>query len=315
QEAMAQLPDKRAATIYMNVAEMDKLLATAVPPAQEGIVQAIRGILPAYTSIGLAAFATDDGIQVEMVGLHDPLNQAQQDWLAAQTAVPTSDALLPADTAVYLTGQRLDLLWQLLKGSLDGLGYSTADVDEATRLFAGLFGFNPDTELLAALDGEFALALVPAAGDTAVPGLSGVLLATHNQPDKLDGWSASLAAGLSRLGFAASSSDDVYQVANPDGSQLAAYTVSGDQVVVGTDAAGVTAVTTTSASLAAAPVYQGIWTHLPNGARPFLFANVSQLTGLFGLEPGALPIKQAVMGRTSDETISRATLIFIIAEE
>ncbi|MBX3058336.1 MAG: DUF3352 domain-containing protein [Anaerolineae bacterium] len=314
QQTMAELPDKRAATLYVNMAEMDKLLATAVSPDQEGIVQAIRGILPAYTSLGLAAFATDSGIQVEMVGPHGPLTETQQALLVAQTAVPTTDAYLPTDTAVYLPGQRLDLLWQLLKGSLDGLGYSAADVDEATQLFAGLFGFNPDTELLAALDGEFALALVPAAGGTAVPGLSGVLLAEHNQPDRLADQATSLAAGLPRLGFATTNDNDLFQVNNPDGRPLVVYTADGARLIVGTDVAGVTAVTTAANPLTTAPAYQGVWNRLPDEARPLLFANAAPLAGLFNLDPETLPITHAVMGTTSDDTISRATLLLILGD-
>lgn len=314
QQTMAELPDKRAATLYVNMAEMDKLLATAVSPDQEGIVQAIRGILPAYTSLGLAAFATDSGIQVEMVGPHGPLTETQQALLAAQTAVPNTDAYLPTDTAVYLTGQRLDLLWQLLKGSLDGLGYSAADVDEATQLFAGLFGFNPDTELLAALDGEFALALVPAAGGTAVPGLSGVLLAEHNQPDKLADQATSLAAGLPRLGFATTNDNGLFQVNNPDGSPLVVYAADGARLIVGTDVAGVTAVTTAANPLTTAPAYQGVWGRLPDAASALLFANAAPLAGLFNLDPETLPITHAVMGTTSDDAISRATLLLILGD-
>lgn len=315
QETMAQLPDKRAATLYVNMAAANPLLETAVLPEQAGVVQAIRGILPVYTAVGLAAFATNAGIQVELVGLHEPLNETQRAWLAAQTGTRALDAQVSADTAVYLTGQRTDLLWQLLKGSLDGLGYSAADVDEATQLFAGLFGFNPDQDLLAALDGEFALTLLPVEGATAVPGLSGALLATHNQPDNLATWADSLANGLSRLGFAAANSEGVYQVNNADGSPLAAYTVVGDQVVVGTEAAGVTAVTTSSDPLNAAPAYQNAWAHLPDEAKPFLFVNVDQLASLFALDPETMPAHTAVMGRTSDENISRATLILVIGEE
>ncbi|MCL4265289.1 MAG: DUF3352 domain-containing protein [Anaerolineae bacterium] len=315
QETLAQLPDKRAATVYVNMAEADTLLATAVPIDQAGVVQAIRGLLPIYTAIGLAAFATDEGIQVEMVGLHEPLNETQQAWLAAQTAVPTTDTWLPTHTALYLTGQRLDLLWLLLKDSLDGLGYSAADVDEATQLFTGLFGFNPDTDLLAALDGPFALALIPVEGETAVPGLSGVLLAEHNQPENLAGQAASLATGLSRLGFTAVNNDGIYEVSNADGSPLVVYTVDGNNVVVGTEMAGITAVTTTTEPLAAAPHYQGVWAKLPATARPLLFANTSQLAGLFALDPQTLPITQAVMGTTSDNNISRATLMLIIGED
>jgi hypothetical protein len=315
QETISQLPEKQAAILYVNMAEIGPLLDTAVTGAEAGILEAIRGTLPTYTSVGLAAHATDDGIQIEMVGLHEPLNETQRAWLAAQTAVPTTDAHLPADTAVYLTGQRLNLLWQLLKGSLDGLGYSAADVDEATELFAGLFGFNPDSDLLAALDGEFAWAVIPAEGGTAVPDMSAILLAEHNQPDDLVTQAASLAAGLARLGFTAESGDGVYQVHDADGRPLAAYAVDGALVIVGTDVAGVTAVTTATDTLHTAPTYQGIWAHLPRGAKPLLFANISQLAPLLTLDPETLPITQAVMGTASDEAVSRATLILIHKEE
>ncbi len=315
QDTMSQLPEDQAAIIYVNMVEIEPLLDTAVTADNAGIIGAIQGILPIYTSLGLAAHATDAGIQIEMVGLHEPLNETQRAWLAAQTAVPTTDAHLPADTAVYLTGQRLDLLWLLLRDSLDGLGYSAADVDEATELFAGLFGFNPDSDLLAALDGEFALALVSAEGGTAVPGLSAVLLAEHSQPENLAAQAESLAAGLSRLGYAVDNREGVYQLDDPGGNPLAAYAVDEERVVVGTDAAGVTAVIIATDTLTTSSAYQDIWSHLPDGAKPLLFANASQLAPLFALEPEGLPISQIIMGTTSDETTSRASLIFIIKEE
>ncbi|NJN54023.1 MAG: DUF3352 domain-containing protein [Anaerolineae bacterium] len=318
QETMAQLPQERAATLYVHMQEAAELWQTAVPTENQGIIQALQGVQPAYTTLGLAAYATEVGIQAEMVGLHEPLNETQQMLLTAQTAVPTTDTMLPANTAVYLTGQRLDLLWKLLKGSLDGLGYSAADVDEATELFAGLFGFNPDTDLLAALDGPSAVALLPvggeqSVGETAVPGFSVVLLAEHNNPQELPDQAASLAAGLTQLGFEANQTTGVYEVTDPDGRPLAAYTVYGDYLLVGSERVGVTAVTELTTTLANAPGdYQGVWGLLPPNAKPLLFADVTQLTEPFALNADTLPITQAVLGTTSDETISRATLILVL---
>lgn len=315
QETMTNLTDDRAVSVFVNRQEAETLWSTAVPTDSQGVTQAIQGMLPKYTAVGLAAYATEAGIQVDVVGLHDPLTETQQALLAAQSTVPNTDALLPADTAVYLTGQRPDLLWQLLKGSLDGLGYSSADVDEAIELFSGLFGFDPEADLLAALDGPFAVALVPTKAGTAMPGLSATFLAEHNQPDKLKSQAAALAAGLEQIGFSTVLEGEIYQVNDPNDQPEAAYAVDGDYVVVSTDRAGVTAVIDPTNTLAGVSNYQGVWELLPSDAKPLLFADLTQLISLANSEPAQLPVTQVVLGTNSDQTFSRATAILLLAQK
>ncbi len=313
QQTLAQLPDNRAATLYLNGTDLDVFLETAVPATSSGYVQAARGLLPAYTAVGLAAYATADGIQVDMVGLHDELSATHQALRQAQTAETPTDAVLPGATTVYLTGQRLDLVWQLLKGSLAGLGYSAADVDEAMALFARLFGFNPETELLARLDGAYAVALVPTPEGAIDPGLSAVALAAHPDPAALTAQADALAAGLTPLGATATKEGDVYEITTAAGPPLAAYMVHENFLLVGTERAGLTAVVQSVTSLADKPLYQGAWAVLPANALPFLFIDGTQLAAwLPYLAAGSNPITHVVMGIHSNETVSRGTLIFVI---
>jgi hypothetical protein len=319
QEALAQLPEERAATIYLNGADLNAFLATAVPESSAGVVEAIRGVLPTYTAVGMAAYVTEQGIQVDMVGLHAELSEVHQALLAAQTANPErlradtpTAALLPEGTAVYLTGQRADLLWQLLKGSLDGLGYSEADVDEAMELFAGLFGFNPETELLATLDGDYAVALLPAAEGTIGPGLSVVALVEHSDPTTLAQQAESFTAGLELLGVTAVNTNSVHQLSDPDGQPIAAYAIPDGYLLVGTDVAGVTAVTQATSHLNEKPSYQDAWASLPDGTIPVLFVDTGQLAGLLPTGTATNPITQAVFSTYSHEAMSRGTLILEI---
>lgn len=308
QQTLARLAENRALTVYLDDPDLDVFLDALVPEAGAGAVQAIRSILPDYTAVGMAAYATSDGIQVDIVGPHNGLNETQRTLLAAQTAAPAADALLPQATAVYLSGQRPDLLWQLLKGSLGGLGYSEADVDEAMALFTGLFGFNPDTDLLATLNGAYAVALLPTAGGRIEPGLEAIALAEHANPTVLAQQAESLATGLTIFGMQAVTVDNVYQVMDANNQPLAAYTAYDDYLLVGTDAAGVTAVTQATDSLAGKPAYQGAWRVLPDGAAPVLFVDAAALAG--PLPPYLVePIAYAVFGVSSSEEISRGTLI------
>lgn len=303
QETMGQMPADRGATVYVAGEVVDSLLDTAVPAI--GVAQ---GILPTYTAVGMAAFATEAGIQIEMVGPHEPLNETQEAYRAAQTGDHQTAAALPEETAVFLTGQRLDLLWQLAKGSLDSLGYAEADVDEAMQLFAGLFGFNPDTELLASLEGAYSLALL--LPDAEAPGV--VLLAAHEAPGTLNDQAESFAAGLAPVGLAAENANGIYTVTDEEGRPLAAYAVHDGYLVVGNEAGGVTAVTQSTNSLADNPAFQTAWAALPDGTVPVLFMNLAQIPEFLAIEAADNPISRAVFGTKSDEAISRGSLILFV---
>lgn len=313
QETLDLLPPDRAATLYLHDAtENARLLSDfGLDP---GVIELLAGVLPTYTAVGLGAHAVEAGVQMDLVGLHEPLTEDQRALLAAQTAVPETDTYLPAETAVYWRGQRLDLIWPQAKESLAGLGYSAADVDEAIELFAGLFGFDPEADLLAALDGEYALALLPAGEGTAVPGLSGVLLARHTDPAALAGQAEGLAAGLARLGAGPAEADEagIFQVTGADGRPLAAYMPFGETVLVGTDKAGVTAVTQSTIPLTQNPRYQNGWDQLPPGNEPLLFVDIVRLGESGALARRSIPAAYLVLGTHSDEAVSRSTLVLVI---
>lgn len=309
QETLAALPENRAITLYGDADIINDFLTTAVPPENAGVLQAVRGILPEYTAVGLGGTAVPQGVQLDMVGFHKPLIESQNEWLEAQQTDPKLDAVLPEDTALFLSGRRLDLIWQLLKGSLAGLGYAEADVDESMALFSNIFGFNPDTELLAALSDEYAIALVPAEDD-----LYPVALAIHPNATELSSQMEQLAAGLTLLGIAASEDEKTFNLADLNGQPLLSYTQLDEVLLVSTDVLGLTAVSQKPASLAENTDYTNSWGIFPEGAIPVLYIDLGQIIAATGPETAVelQPITQAALASQSDAETSRASLIIFL---
>jgi len=268
--------------------------------------------LPEYTAVGLAAEAVSEGIKLQMVGFHNELNLTQQELLAAQTTMPELDTNLPTDTAVFLTGQRLDLIWQQLKGSLAGVGYSEADIDESMEIFTSLFGFNPDTDLLGTLNGEYVVAVLT--NEEAMDLFSPLILVEHDNPVMLSSQIDQMGTGLNLLGFTTEQADETYNLSDQNGQHLLSFAQFDTGLILGMDGEGFTAVGSSTSSLADNPLYTESWNAFPDGSIPLLFLNLKELDTALNWQTAVdiQPITHAAVTTESDESRSRATIIFFI---
>lgn len=308
QQTLAELPEESGLTLFGEADSLLDWLSTAVPADNAGYVEAGLGILPGYTAVGLAGLAVPEGIQLEMVGFHDELNAEQLAWLSAQTT-STLDTNLPENTAVFFNGHRLDLIWQQLKGSLAGLGYTEADVDESMEIFTNLLGFNPDSDLLATLDGEYAVAVIPSEAN-----LSPVVILEHDDPDTLSTQIDSLSLGLRLLGLTASKSDNIYELTDPNGEKLLNFAQFEEGLLLGLDQDGITAVAPQAPALAENELYQKAWASFPENAVPTLFLNLQELSANMALNTAVniQPITHAALATHSDEHVAKATVLFFV---
>jgi hypothetical protein len=305
QQLLSELPSQRAATLYLDVPQLAQWTAN-MPETEAGIAQAIQGMLPNYTAVGLAAYAIANGIQVDGVGLHNGLTDAQLAWLQAQTAVPQTDIYLPADTVVYGRGQRLGLLWQQLRVHLSGLGYAPADVAESAEILANVLGYHPENDLLANLDGEFAIAETP--GGT-------VLLAQGNAQANLPQRAEQTAVGLSLLGFTTEvGSNGVYRTDDFDDNPLLYFGVQDALLAVGTEDGVATVLQGVERPLAQWPPYQQAIAALPADSRLLFYLHGNPTD--WADEPllPDLPVT-AVLGSHSTPETSFATLIIHLPGE
>lgn len=307
QETLAHLPEQRALTVYI---DQPQSYFSGLPFSEIGgttaVAEPLLDLWPTYTAVGLAGYAIKSGVQLDVVGVHAGLSETQQALLAAQTAGVTIDQQLPANTAVLLMGQRPDLIWATLKQSLDGLGYSAADIDEASEMFSGLFGFNLDTDLLASLNSGYAVAVVP---DSQTGLWPPIFLAEHANPSELEQQMASLARGVSILGLNAEDTNGIYLLHDSEQQLLAAFSQIDGRLLVSNQLAGVTAVAQAEQSLPDNPDYVAAKDLLPSTAVPFLFVDLSQLSQATAV---SFPITQLIGGSYSEADVSKSSFILRI---
>ncbi len=159
----AKLPKERLFTFYLTGGQLESLAGAAT--ASAGMVGLVGGdALSVYNSVeGLAMSGSivDAGVQFDSVVAYDLelISEAQRELLNSAGEGSAIVDQFPQDTLAYVSAARLDLLWNLYRDSIVSLG-GEAEYEEMISSLAEEIGFNPETDLLPNLDGEFALGVI-----------------------------------------------------------------------------------------------------------------------------------------------------------
>lgn len=171
QTAVADLPDARMVTMYMDGAQLTDMVQEMNASMSGLLMTSATSALPTDGLRGTAVSLTfiDAGLQIDSINTYDPdaLPAAQRALLSnAYATAPVSLSLYPENTFFYVGVQGLGAIWETYRDLLVAQMGDPEAYAEAMALFARDFGVNPDTDFFPYLGQEIAVGLMP--GDSGV---------------------------------------------------------------------------------------------------------------------------------------------------
>jgi hypothetical protein len=323
QQISGQLPQSNLGMVYVNTAEIGRLLAS-----MQGAGGFATGTdqLEASRGAGLAVSATPDGLQIDSATINDPskLSQQRRDQLAATDGPNPLLDMVPSDAYAVLAAAGVT---QGLEKSVQQIG----QLDPSTaRAVEKLDLIGPDG-LLAQLSGDVGLQI--GAGSGLIP-VNGTVMVGVSNADATEAWlTKHLPKLLARtpVGAIAWHTEDfngtTIHSSNPLSGEIPiAWGVTDQALVVGISAASVEqAVDLGSGSgeaISSNPSYQSVVSKLP-GTESVVYVDVQQVLSAvktfmpadtykeFEQQGGANlePISVISAGTEADEQGSRSTLL------
>ncbi len=282
-----ELPKDRLLTFFIPPTFMDSFYQSLdLPPNVGGMTQ-----LEAIGGVGMSFSTVEAGVQMDFVASYnlDLLTEQQKAAMQATLGEAQTATFFPEKTYLYFTSTHLD---QGLTSLQEGLAGTTEEVDigEALELFAEQFGFNPQTDLLQHLDGEWALGLFNSsegliAEQLGVP-ISLMLLAESSDQAALLNAGEKIAEGLQSSGqFEVAQSDaqgmKIYELKDAFlGETTLAYAVKDGFLFISTDVGTLEGAYGDRLSLAQSSRYKEGWNAFPSGVHPLMYLDIEGLLGL-----------------------------------
>lgn len=330
QNAVAELPDDRALTLYFSGAGLEDSLKSAEDTGElQGFDSDVIDDL-GLTGVGMAITVVSEGIRVDFVGNYDNISEEQQELLDAQTDNIETAEFLPESTYVFLVGQRLDLYWQNGLDALDASGVGEDDFDEAMDMFDDMFGFNPNDDLMPLLNGEYSLAIVDSdeglIAEEFETDLGAVIMMGSSEGETLPEIAEDFTDGLEDqdLNVDDSTNDDVtiYEVEDPSGEFIGAYGVGEEYLIASTGAEAIESLFNNEANLADSDKFKNAWDAFPRGTIPVMYMDIDGLfAALEDVDPAmedvidVNPVYAFAMGTNYGNNTTQTTMIFFIAGE
>ena len=204
-EFVNALPKDRAISFFMNTNILETFQGTydellpGFEEYQSQQLQMFRWMAGSFTTI-------ESGIQMDFIVAYDEAS-ITADQLSMLEEAYLGDGLaqfFPEETIFYITGARLDLVWENLRESML-MTSDTSDFEESMDLFDDEFGFNPDKDLFPILDGEWAIGILHTldgylAEDLDIP-LGLMLLIESSDNDNLKDITEKISEGLEYSGI------------------------------------------------------------------------------------------------------------------
>lgn len=234
-----------------------------------------------------AALSVDsDSLHVDMITGYNPdeMTDAQRQVLEAYSSNNRMAAMFPAETVMFSSGTRLDLVWAAYRDMIVG-ALGAEDFDEAMDSFENEIGFNLDTDLFPVLDGQYAVGVVNDPDSYLnAEDLAGVplgILAFFESSDiaAVGGMVDDLASTLENSGGMILNHDtsgalDMYVITDYyTEMEVFAFGTRDSYLVLGTNPDLMEGVSGTT--LEGTPAYSELWRRFDSGMFPVLFVNFS----------------------------------------
>lgn len=230
-KATEKLP---AETLMLGYMDMDALLAAAMQsPDASSALNDIPSMNMNGGIYGWAVYASDAGFHMDSVLL--PTDASMMDHYTPFT--PSMASKIPADVMLFSNGSNfannslVDSLGPVLQSVMSEMNGTmdpdataaavspTPTVDEVWAMFEQLLGFNPNTDLLSKLDGEFVMAAGVYGIETGMPTPGFLFVSETSDPDTLSSTSDTITNLLN-------------QASDPDSYTVSSRTIGTDSVTV-----------------------------------------------------------------------------------
>lgn len=299
------LPGDRALTIFINFAQYRQLLEPLLEeiesdlPSQLNLEQ-LMGIY--WTDLVASISIVDEGLQMDVFSAYNLSEMPEDQRLVLESLgnKVTSHRLLPENTLFYYQGSHLDLTWKSLR-DLYSQGISAEDFDESMELFKEQFGFNPDTELFPALDGEWAIGIFPSSegilAEMAELPMGFAFLAQTSRPDMIKNTLEALSAGLKEQGMQvterAVKNQTIFTLGVPEQDfSLVSYGLHSSYLTVASNEAVVENMITRKAVLADNAKFQQTWKAFSTKMQPSFYLNLQDALGTLREQQTALNLRE-----------------------
>jgi len=278
------LPAKAVAYTFLDFAD---LLDTGQEAVQEGLgssgIELPRETwkqLEAYKGVGLALDLKQDGLQLDLAIAFDPEalpeTQAQTDPKASANRILKR---VPADSLGFFSAQDLDAVWRGIWASLAEL----QDVEQQLEDVTDALGVKIDEDLLDWLQGEFALAVVPAGTQQEIP-IAGMAVFEVTDEKRAEEVLGDLFDTVERAGGLTAETETVNGVAmqvypNPFTEQpLLGYALADKRLLIGVLEDGLDRVTDDDLTpISADETFKAVQNRLPEKTTGYFYVNVEQI--------------------------------------
>lgn len=283
-QLVGKLPKERILNLYIAGDRLTELLRTSAPTlGGMGAAESAQYLGGLAMSISIV----DAGIQIDSWVAYDPekMSEEQKKMTATTGEKLTLAENLPAGTLFYLGGVHLDQVWLANKATLAQTTGMGEDWDAAMDLFAQEYGFNPDTDLLPYLDGEWGLAILPAEDGILAQQMKipiGVLLAMDtSNSEKVAGVVNDFASSLRTMGTPVVDvpfrDTSLKQLSDPMMGPVFTFGLADERLVLATSSGMVGMLTEDQETLADAARYQQVVKALPRGVAPTLYLDLEKM--------------------------------------
>jgi hypothetical protein len=282
-----ELPKERLLTFFIPPSFMDSLYQSLDLGSNVGAMTQLE----ALEGMGMSFSTVEAGMQMDFVASYnlDQLSEQQKAAMQATQGEVQTATFFPEKTYLYFTSTHLDQGLTSLQEGLAGT-VEEADIEEAMQSFANEFGFNPQTDLLQYLDGEWALGLFSSsegllAEQLGVP-ISLMLLAESSDENALLNAGEKIADGLQNSGqFQVARSEaqgmKIYELQDAFmGETALAYGVKDGFLFISTDVGTLEAAYGDRLSLEQSDRYKEGWKAFPSGAHPLIYLDIEGLLEL-----------------------------------
>ena len=334
QAAIAALPSKRLATLYVGGQAYADLLSTMMSEMYSGALSSADLENSGLGGIAMGVSAVDVGLRIDVAISYDAakLSDFQKDSLKAFYKNPATDNLVPEDTFIYMGANSSQSPGRLLQ---EGSPLYNQDVKDSLDLLDKQYGIDIQ-ELLNLLGGEVGFAVGPSTNSifsTSGVDLGFMFLASTNDEAGANKWLDNLASVASKDMYMQFTTTDA-QVGKYNLQELSVdtggekvtfllYGADNGYIVLGMGQDMLEQGLSGQHSLANNATYRNTWKAFPSGSVPYMYVDLAGLvkvikssadpTAFKSVEKGLakIPVIALSMNKPHGYTLSSTLIVFI----
>lgn len=333
---LRQLPGERALSFYLPGSAFEDIYNADEALQDLGLGLDVTALYSSLKGMAGAISITDAGLQVDALVSYDldQLSETQLEMMRNTTSNGQLAEVFPADTMLFLNGAHLDLVWAFYKEQIEEM-FGSQDYEEMMAELADEIGFDPTTELLPYLDGDYAMGLVRSQegmlANFAGVDLGLIMLAEISDQEQVQPVVGQLMDTIQEQGvqITEKSSDGktVYEAADMFmGSTVFAVSIDKDMLSLGTSARLLEETFSRDNNLEASETYRQVWNAFPRGTAPLMYFDLQMLLDVLNssmdgylfsdMEEALLwlePLEQMAMGTSGldGDTVGTTLIIFL----